>query len=318
MPSERNHKKLLIVHQGALGDFVAAFPVLRALKSDFIRIDGICRGSFGELARYLHVLDGSYPLEAARFSSLYTDRPDPDVCALFREYHSILLFSRSLQLEESVRSTGSPIVVAIPPWPDSTVRRQAALFLADQLLMSPLIPEEQKPAFRKALHPVSERPPASSAGRILLGPGAGSIVKRWPLHYFAEVALRLQLNGYAPEMVLGPAETNLEPLLGEFLPQGVRVKKPGDLRELADLLAAASGYIGNDSAAGHLAAFLGVPSVIIFGPSDPVRWKPFGPCVRVVTPPPGADDNCMERIAPGEVLDCFHRLLGNIETRCRG
>jgi ADP-heptose:LPS heptosyltransferase len=32
----------------------------------------------------------------------------------------------------------------------------------------------------------------------------------------------------------------------------------------------------------HLAAWLGLPVVAIFGPSDPVRWRPLGPHVETM------------------------------------
>jgi ADP-heptose:LPS heptosyltransferase len=42
--------------------------------------------------------------------------------------------------------------------------------------------------------------------------------------------------------------------------------------------------VGNDSGVSHLAAFLGLPTAVIFGPADPVRWKPVGPSVEMVHP----------------------------------
>jgi len=57
-----------------------------------------------------------------------------------------------------------------------------------------------------------------------------------------------------------------------------------DLIQLVQLYQTAGGYIGNDSGASHLAAFLGLPTLVIFGPADPVRWKPKGSCVEIVRP----------------------------------
>jgi heptosyltransferase-3 len=49
-----------------------------------------------------------------------------------------------------------------------------------------------------------------------------------------------------------------------------------------DRVARALAFVGNDSGPGHLAGILGVPTVSIFGPKDPARWKPLGPTVNVV------------------------------------
>jgi heptosyltransferase II len=38
----------------------------------------------------------------------------------------------------------------------------------------------------------------------------------------------------------------------------------------------------NDSGPAHLAAALGRPLVVFFGPTSPIRWAPTGPAVRVL------------------------------------
>jgi heptosyltransferase-2 len=60
------------------------------------------------------------------------------------------------------------------------------------------------------------------------------------------------------------------------------VIKTGSLTELSERLQTVAGYIGNDSAVGHLAAFLGRPTVIVFGPSNSDCWAPFGRTVEIV------------------------------------
>ncbi|MGA9476409.1 MAG: hypothetical protein WBV21_01440, partial [Desulfobacterales bacterium] len=128
-----SENRLLIIHQGALGDFVVTFPILKALRTVYPRIDGICRSSFGRLAVDLGVLDTSYPLEAARFASLYTDRTDPEVVTLMSIYHSILLFSFSELLEMSVKKINGLQVYRILPWPAVSQKNHVTEFLAHQV-----------------------------------------------------------------------------------------------------------------------------------------------------------------------------------------
>ena len=54
---------------------------------------------------------------------------------------------------------------------------------------------------------------------------------------------------------------------------------------LASLLRRCAAYLGNDSGVTHLAALAGVPTVALFGPSDPARWSPLGPRVTVLRSP---------------------------------
>jgi ADP-heptose:LPS heptosyltransferase len=51
--------------------------------------------------------------------------------------------------------------------------------------------------------------------------------------------------------------------------------------QLAEFLAGARVYLGNDSGPSHLAAALRTPVIAMFGPSDPRVWSPRGDSVQV-------------------------------------
>jgi ADP-heptose:LPS heptosyltransferase len=57
------------------------------------------------------------------------------------------------------------------------------------------------------------------------------------------------------------------------------------LLEVAARLKNCSTYLGNDSGVTHLAAMLGVPTIALFGPSNPHMWRPVGPWVQVLYNP---------------------------------
>jgi len=73
--------------------------------------------------------------------------------------------------------------------------------------------------------------------------------------------------------VLGPAEASMEPI---FRDAGIRVLKDLDLPIVAAIARLASAFVGNDSGVSHLAAAVGASGVVIFGPTDPARWRPLG------------------------------------------
>jgi ADP-heptose:LPS heptosyltransferase len=71
----------------------------------------------------------------------------------------------------------------------------------------------------------------------------------------------------------------------------------------AALIATADAYVGNDSGVAHLAAAVGTPVVVLFGPTSPVRYGPApGAGVAVV-----AED--LDHLAPGDVRDRVARVL---------
>jgi heptosyltransferase II len=55
-----------------------------------------------------------------------------------------------------------------------------------------------------------------------------------------------------------------------------------NIGELIALLSLCDGFIGNDSGCMHLAGALGIPTVAIFGSTNPVRTGPMGPKTRVI------------------------------------
>ncbi|HYP06400.1 MAG TPA: glycosyltransferase family 9 protein [Bryobacteraceae bacterium] len=58
-----------------------------------------------------------------------------------------------------------------------------------------------------------------------------------------------------------------------------------NLYDLGRWLAGAAFYVGNDSGISHLAAAVGVPSIVIFQASDPTIWAPRGSRVTVLDSP---------------------------------
>jgi ADP-heptose:LPS heptosyltransferase len=116
---------------------------------------------------------------------------------------------------------------------------------------------------------------------VAVHPGSGGRWKCWPAPRFAALAAGLQV----PLLVVeGPADSDACRALVGALPASVpAVRAAGvPLLRLAALLAESRGLLGNDSGVSHLAAALGVPTVAVFGPTDPAVWAPLGSNVSVV------------------------------------
>jgi ADP-heptose:LPS heptosyltransferase len=108
----------------------------------------------------------------------------------------------------------------------------------------------------------------SDGHTVLVHPGSGSPRKNWP--HFSELLARLSGSCAIPR--------NLS------------------LLELLSEIARARLFIGNDSGITHLAAYIGCPTIALFGPTDPRVWGPIGRRVRVIWKPE------LEDISIDEVL----------------
>ena len=107
---------------------------------------------------------------------------------------------------------------------------------------------------------------------LLMFPGSGSPAKNWPANRFAELATKIA-PVWMPIVVLGPPEELIEP---KFRARGIPALGGLGLETVAALARMAAGFIGNDSGVSHLAAASGARGVVIFGPTDPARWRPLG------------------------------------------
>jgi ADP-heptose:LPS heptosyltransferase len=117
---------------------------------------------------------------------------------------------------------------------------------------------------------------------LALAPGSGARSKNWPLSFFQAVAQWWKERTGGKVLVLwGPAEEDrmMEPVHWEEC----HVFRGLNLGRLTALQAACDLYLGNDSGTSHLAAALGVPTVVVFGPTDPAQWRPRGKHVWIVS-----------------------------------
>jgi heptosyltransferase-3 len=94
------------------------------------------------------------------------------------------------------------------------------------------------------------------------------------------VALGRWLVEQGVSVAVAAGESAVERALGEqvtrALPTGSsRLIERLSLPALGCLLSRASLYVGTDTAVSHMAAAVGTPTVVLFGPSNPVKWGPW-------------------------------------------
>ena len=310
-------RNLLIIHQGALGDFVAAIPAMIRLKKNYNCVDVLCSGQLGKLAREIGLAEQCFPLEAAGFSSIYTEIVDEKVKQLLQDYVTVILFSLSRQLEQSINKIVRHNCHRIPSIPPTTECVHVADYIFKNLVERGLLHKKYTAPGTNSLTQASGtlQYQPQNPKHVLIHPGSGSVRKCWPISNFFKLETLLKAQGLHPEFVLGPAE---EDMLGEIATANRNLHVLDNLPDLIGLLKSAGGYIGNDSGASHLAAFLGLPTTVIFGPADPQRWQPRGRAVAVVRPELECspcfesgktnceDPECLSQTTPETVLEAFY------------
>jgi heptosyltransferase-1 len=115
----------------------------------------------------------------------------------------------------------------------------------------------------------------------MLAPGAGWGAKRWPAERFGALAVSLRAMGF--DVVVNASRE--DDALAERVvsaSEGAARAVPCSVAQLVALLRRTDLFVGGDSGPMHLAAAMAVPTVALFGPTDPARNGPWGPGRSVV------------------------------------
>ncbi len=128
----------------------------------------------------------------------------------------------------------------------------------------------------------------------LIHPGSAAPEKYWLPERWAELILRLQHDFNLPCVLTGGADsfeqnhlreiqTALAVLSTTSLPHPL-VKLAGllDLSLLTALAAQARLVVACDTATAHIASAFQRPQVTLFGPTDPLRWRPISPHSKII------------------------------------
>jgi heptosyltransferase-3 len=302
--AETSMEKIIVFRPGALGDTLLAFPALAALRRAFA---GAWLAAIGNapalaLARDAGLIDEALPFDDLRWADLFSEDGirSPETRQTLSGAHLALLWLRDSEglAARNLRALGIARVLSAPGRPPEVMRIHAADYLLGTL--APILGDAA--ASTLAIPAILPAPDARSWAEaewkrrdladmpvLLLHPGSGGREKCWPPERFAELAGRFMAAGWRALVIEGPADEPAAAALLAALPAERAERVAGlTLPQLAALLARASGdgrkalYVGNDSGVSHLSALLGVPTLALFGPTDPAIWAPRGPRARVV------------------------------------
>ncbi len=182
---------------------------------------------------------------------------------------------------------------------------------------------------------VSESGLARTGPIVGLHPGAGRSIKEWPIERWIELGAALVREKGALLAVTGSAgEAGKAGAMKQALPAAVLdLSGKLGLGAFAEVMSGLDAFVSGDTSAMHFASALGVPSVAIFGPSDPGRYfsgggQGFGaggrhvvvrptlwcsPCNLIRRPPAECDaapaPECLTGIATRMVFDATLEVL---------
>jgi heptosyltransferase-2 len=144
----------------------------------------------------------------------------------------------------------------------------------------------------------------------IICPGSvNSRAKRWPADRFARLADRLMEEGMQAVLIGSPAELAVSEEVAAYSDRKpILLTGKTTVADVVALISIAEVLVTNDTGPAHIGAALGTPTLVIFGPTNPLTTYPMSPAAEIIREPPDCAP-CMLRDCP---ID--HRCMTSISV----
>ncbi|ROQ90810.1 glycosyltransferase family 9 protein [Desulfosoma caldarium] len=316
-------------HQGALGDFVLFTPVLDAFQEVFPRVPLF----LWTVPAYKDLLYGKPYCSALAscdgpfWQALFVDDawasvPVPEALRRCQAFFWVGQ-KGALPIVDRLKERLTCPVYWLQSFPDSSPTLPVTEFMVQQMTALGLALPKRRP--KLAADPEATKDVAAWLGQKnvpckgygVVHMGSGGLRKVWPISRWRSL-IEVSSGFFGAPMVLlmGPADERLMPCVDAFSRTwGWPVYRSRDLRKLTALLRGARFFVGVDSGVSHVAAAMDVPSLVIFGPTNPAVWAPQGNHVWIYqdswTPQEVfRDEKDPEGKVGADVLRCLQMVMG--------
>jgi heptosyltransferase III len=316
-------QRAVILQPGALGDCILTLPLVKLVK-EALNLGGVDLVGHAEYVGILPertCVDGIRSIDSAELHRLFVEpaRFDPadrdPLIHMFADYSWIITFlgEPGSDFEQNLIFTAncsrSAEVVTLPLKPPRGERRHIAEIYTEHFARQSGLPLEKAQVDHKGVlirvtegdrdrgvELLEQTGIDVSKRLVVIHPGSGGQKKCWHLENFLNVARTLRGPEVEVVFLLGPAEIErLRPSEKVHIHGVTRCIAHLSLPQVVGLLSCADAFLGNDSGVSHLAAGMGLRTVVLFGPTDPAIYQPIGPRVTVVQ---GGHEGFAERPSP--------------------
>jgi heptosyltransferase II len=326
-PHDLQPFRLLVRSSNWLGDAVMSIPAVEACKTGRpdLHLTVLAPAKLAALWRRVPAVDEVIAIESGESPHALGKR-------VKKQFDAALLFPNSLRSALEARALGIRHVVGypghqrrwllkrVPPFAPDAGGHHANRFMRLAAFYGANVSPDN-PMFARRKQSARAKPHIGVCPGAEYGPA-----KRWPAERFAAAMREFQAERPAEWVLFGVAG---DAPAGETIAAGCDFEVTSrigstSLDQLMDELAACDALLTNDTGTMHLAAFLGVPTVAIFGSTEPDLTSPLGdfhqilrhkvdcsPCFLRECP---IDFRCMTRIEPSEAAAALHRASGAVTS----
>lgn len=348
---QANFEKILIVKLSSLGDIAHALPVLCSLRKNFPKahIAWAVESKFSDFLENHPDLDEIIEVQTQKWRRHWTPASFMEACGLIKairetEYDLVIdlqgLIKSSLitgfsgtakrlgfqkkdcreQLSAWATNIKAPATGHIPHIIDKNMA-----------LLEPLGIPREEPRFRVNTCKESSQYIEKQLTTLLKGEvskpvglhaGVGYPTKAWPLERFAALADQIHREFDAPILLTwGPQDRDRAEGIGKLMKEPFALApETSSLQHALALYQKLRLFICGDTGPLHLCVALNIPTVSIYGPTDPARNGPYGPAHEVVVKPQSCsfcfkrtcptNMECMLAVEADDVMMAVRRRLG--------
>ena len=284
MTSDRPKKSFLILCTLRIGDILLATPLMRSLRKAYpdSRIDVLVLKGMAGVLEGNPDIDGI--IESPHRTTLWTR---------LREWRSLWRrYTHALSPVSSDRARFYAFVAA--PQRLGFINSHTSSFSRRLLTHTFLFDDETQhtvPHNLRLLEPLGIPPdctvvPPSAKGTLplplhekkyaVVHPYPKFTYKSWPLENWIQLVREIQKNALLV-VLTGSCAPDEMAVVREISHHTTALNLAGtlSLAETADLIRKAQFFVGPDTGITHMAAATGIPTLTLFGPTNPVKWGPW-------------------------------------------
>ena len=309
MRCQAQQKNGVILYTGAIGDCLLTLPLAASVKKTL----GLDRLDFSGNTEYISFypertcIDRVCSAESIPLHRLFSDPSEfflddkdrlSDAFSGYEQVISFLGFGHphfETNLLFTVHCTHSAEVTVIPAqvpehYPGHITDFYLQCFQQENQIRELTVPEDRMVTplpsdYSEGMEIAEQAGLNPDAPLAIIQPGSGSPTKCWHIDNFLQVASALKKEGVQVLFLAGPAEAErfsdkslLKIRSQETILEGL------SLTQVLQVLTQADIFLGNDSGIGHLAAGMGKKTIVLFGPSNDVHYRPLGPAATILRP----------------------------------
>ncbi len=320
--------RILIVKLSSLGDLFHALPTVHMLRNAYpdAIIEWVTHKAYQPLIQCFPDVNASiafprnsYIRDARNFvQALRKNQYDLilDLQGLLKSALVTRIAKGQKRIGPSFCREGSRFLYSAVAGP-ANLERHAAEQIRD--VMDYLGLQHTEPVFPVAFPPM---PHTVSRPHIVVAPASRWPSKNWPPERFADTARQLQQRWQATVSIIGaPGEEAICDIVAKALGTPCQnYAGQTTLVEMGSILASADILLANDSGPVHMAAAIGTPTVVLFGPTNPLRVGPYGSGHHILQPHTPCDCGrqrvcqhpqtaCIKQITVGTVVQAAEQII---------